>query len=177
MASTYLFKIIIAGSGGSGKTTLLKRYTTGLFTGGTKMTIGVDFNISQTDTQYGKTTLQIWDFGGEDRFRSMLPDFCRGASGALMLFDPTRPKTFHELEEWMEIVRGNTKDVPLVLISSKQDLIDDGQPFSISEDSIKEFMQKNKIQYYYKVSSKTGFNVSEVFVNLSEQMIERTLDA
>jgi len=129
--SRYLFKLIIAGSGGSGKTTLLARYTTGLFSGSTKMTIGVDFSVTSAKTKYGPTTLQIWDFGGESRFRTMLPSFCLGASGCLMLFDPLRPETFHELNEWIEIVRANTKNVPVILLSSKQDLIEEGHQMTI----------------------------------------------
>ena len=111
MTDKFLFKLIIAGSSGSGKTTLLRRYTTGLFSGGTKMTIGVDFSVTNCETSKGKTVLQIWDFGGEERFRIMLPNFCLGASGCIMMFDPLRPSTFIELDEWIQIVRQNTKNI------------------------------------------------------------------
>ncbi|MHA1521820.1 MAG: Rab family GTPase [Promethearchaeota archaeon] len=174
MSGNYLFKLIIAGSGGSGKTTLLRRYTTGLFSGGTKMTIGVDFSVTQCKTASGhNVTLQIWDFGGETRFRSLLPSFCLGASGCLMLFDPLRPVTFHELSEWVDIVRTNTKNVPIVLLSSKNDLIDDGHPFSVARVDLDEFKDKHKMVKYMPVSSKTGFNVAEAFTEISELMIQK----
>jgi small GTP-binding protein len=173
MSGRYLFKLIIAGSGGSGKTTLLRRYTTGLFSGSTKMTIGVDFNVTTAKVSSGATvTLQIWDFGGEERFRTMLPSFCLGASGCMMLFDPTRPDTFYELDEWVGIVRNNTKNVPILLLSSKQDIVDEGHPCAIPEEEIAAFVEKNKLIQYIKVSSKTGFNVVESFIRMSEIMID-----
>jgi small GTP-binding protein len=175
LSSRYLFKLIIAGSGGSGKTTLLQRYTTGLFSGSTKMTIGVDFSVTSSKTKYGPVTLQIWDFGGESRFRSMLPSFCLGASGCLMLFDPLRPDTFHELVEWVEIVRGNTKNVPILLLSSKQDLILEGHPMTIPKEEIEGFVTKHALRGYSAVSSKTGLNVVESFIHISELMIEKNL--
>lgn len=174
MSGNYLFKLIIAGSGGSGKTTLLRRYTTGLFSGGTKMTIGVDFSVTQCKTESGQNvTLQIWDFGGESRFRSLLPSFCLGASGCLMMFDPLRPVTFHELDEWVDIVKTNTKNVPIVLLSSKNDLIDDGHPFSVAKSDLDAFIQTHKLSGYMPVSSKTGLNVVNSFTKISELMIEK----
>lgn len=173
--SKFLFKLIIAGSGGSGKTTLLQRYTTGLFSGGTKMTIGVDFSVTSCKTKHGDVTLQIWDFGGEERFRTMLPSFCLGASGCLMMFDPLRPATFHELEEWIQIVRNNTKEIPIILLSSKQDLIEEGHTFAIPKIDVDNFVQKHKLRGYMTVSSKTGLNVINSFAGIAEMMIEKNM--
>ncbi len=171
----FLFKLIIAGSGGSGKTTLLQRYTTGLFSGGTKMTIGVDFSVTSCKTKHGDVTLQIWDFGGEERFRTMLPSFCLGASGCLMMFDPLRPATFHELNDWIKIVRDNTKDVPIILLSSKQDLIEAGHTFAIPKIDVDGFVEKHKLKGYMPVSSKSGSNVVESFTSIAEMMIDKNI--
>ena len=174
----FLFKLLIAGSGGSGKTTLLKRYTTGLFNNATKMTIGVDFSVTNAKLPNGTmVTLQIWDFGGEDRFRSLLPNFCLGAAGCLMLFDPVRPDTFFDLKEWITIVQANTKNIPILLLSSKQDLIEEGHPMTIRMEEIEAFVKTYNIKGYIPVSSKTGTNVIESFQKISENMIESTARA
>jgi len=174
MKRTYLFKIILAGNGGCGKTTLLNRYTTGQFNLGTKMTIGVDFAVSSAPLPKGdgNATLQIWDFGGEQRFRTMLPSFCQGASGALIFFDLTRPFTFYGLGEWVEIIRRNTKDIPLILLGAKYDLIEGPDLYmDIDTQEIFSFMKEHKIKGYLSVSSKTGLNVNESFENLTKQML------
>ena len=173
MRGDFLFKIILAGSGGCGKTTLMTRYTTGAFTSNTKMTIGVDFAIHHLKLPgVGKITLQIWDFGGEERFREMLPSFCLGASGCLLFFDLLRPHTFHELDEWIKIIRDNTNDIPIILLGTKYDLIESEEEISISQDLIDEFMKNNNIKQFLYVSSKTGLNVKESFEGLSKLMLE-----
>ncbi|MHA1732472.1 MAG: Rab family GTPase [Promethearchaeota archaeon] len=169
----YLFKMILAGSGGVGKTTLRHRFTSGSFTQSTQMTIGVDFSTHSLDLgEVGTAMLQIWDFGGEDRFRLMLPSFCRGAKGCLLLFDLMRAHTFFELPEWMDIIRNNTNDIPVILLGAKCDLVE-GSPelAEISQQDIEEFMEKNNIMEYIPVSSKTGLNIEEAFHKLTLAMI------
>jgi small GTP-binding protein len=136
------------------------------------MTIGVDFSVTTAKIASGAAvTLQIWDFGGEERFRTMLPSFCLGASGCMMLFDPLRPETFYELDEWISIVRNNTKNVPILLLSSKQDLIDEGHTSAILQEEVDKFVARNSLRGFMRVSSKTGVNVIESFQKISEMMI------
>ena len=73
------FKIIIFGDAGCGKTTLTQRFLTNLFVSDSKMTIGVDFEVKSLEVDKQKVKLQIWDFGGEERFRFLLPTYCLGA--------------------------------------------------------------------------------------------------
>ncbi|MCP4764090.1 MAG: GTP-binding protein [archaeon] len=171
MTKKFLYKIIIAGSGGCGKTTLLNRFTTGNFTSGTKMTIGVDFAVHYLDLPEGNITLQIWDFGGESRFRTMLPSFCLGASGCLLIFDLMRPTTFFELNEWIQILRDNTANIPILLLGSKYDLITIPEDLSIEVESIKKFIIEHKLSGYLNLSSKSGLNVKESFHKLTRLMM------
>ncbi len=168
----YLFKMILAGSGGVGKTTLRHRFTSGTFVGSTQMTIGVDFAVHSFETPKGPTTLQIWDFGGEDRFRIMLPSFCRGAKGCLLLFDLMRAHTFFELPEWIKIIKDNTTDIPLILLGAKWDLVENNPEMAeISQEDITKFMAEHGIDEYIPISSKTGLNVQDSFTKLALAMI------
>ncbi|MBN2156367.1 MAG: GTP-binding protein [Candidatus Lokiarchaeota archaeon] len=174
MTGKYLFKIVLAGSGGCGKTTLLNRYTTGQFNSDTKMTIGVDFAVHylELSEDLGTATLQIWDFGGEERFRTMLPSFCQGASGALLFFDLVRTHTFYELDEWISIIRRNTQNIPIILLGAKYDLIENPRDLNIDPQQVMSFIRFNKIKGYLSISSKTGYNVNESFDKLAELMIK-----
>ncbi|OLS15784.1 MAG: small GTP-binding protein [Promethearchaeota archaeon CR_4] len=174
MASKYLFKMILTGSGGAGKTSLLRRYTTNSFTGSTKMTIGVDFAVHSVHIpEIGNITLQIWDFGGEQRFRSMLPGFCKGAAGALLVFSLIEPKSFFELEEWITIIRKNTNNIPVILVGSKKDLLDPTLPREISIDELEIFKIKYGVRDYKEISSKTGENVQDTFRKLAAFMARK----
>ncbi|MHA2474338.1 MAG: ADP-ribosylation factor-like protein [Promethearchaeota archaeon] len=64
MPKKFILKILTAGDGGVGKTTLLHRYVEGRFSADTKMTIGVEFFLKETEIDSKQCTLQLWDFGG-----------------------------------------------------------------------------------------------------------------
>merc|ERR1719454_1949904 len=46
--------------------------------------------------------LQIWDTAGQESFRSITRSYYRGASGALLVYDISRPDTFTHLTRWLE---------------------------------------------------------------------------
>ncbi|MFX1238897.1 MAG: Rab family GTPase, partial [Promethearchaeota archaeon] len=121
----FILKILTAGEGGVGKTTLLHRYVEGKFSAETKMTIGVEFFLKETDIEGNTATLQLWDFGGQERFRFLLESYVLGAKGALLMFDLTRPITLDNLEQWIDIVRKGDPDLPVLFIGTKLDLVDE----------------------------------------------------
>ena len=163
-----IVKVFVAGEGGVGKTTIIKRYTTGTFIPNTMLTVGVEFHISKVPAH--RITLQIWDLGGEDRFRFILPAYIRGASGGVLVFDLTRFQTFKNLSEWMEIIQKNVPNTPLVLVGSKADLED---KIAVQEDVIKEFCDKYQFLSYYTASAKTGQSVEDIFIKLAEIIANR----
>ncbi len=163
-----LYKIIVVGEGGVGKTTLIKRYVTGQFTN-SKTTIGVSFAIATVNLNGVTVKMQIWDLGGEDRFRTLLPSFCKGAQGAIIVFDQSRFSTFLALPEWIELVKQNTREIPIILVGSKSDLINDN-PYS---DQIIELVKKYGLKEFIPVSSKTGFNIERVFIEIAASLISQ----
>ncbi|MHA1684191.1 MAG: Rab family GTPase [Promethearchaeota archaeon] len=172
------YKIIICGESQIGKTSLILRFTEGRFTE-VKSTIGVGFSVK--DVYLGQNTkirLQIWDFAGEKRFRSLLPKFCIGASGCLLLFDVTRPETFHAVEDWFDIIKTNTfidlkneinVPIPVLLVGSKIDLKPRATTL-VDEREILQFVKKSGVNGYHEISSKTGVNVENVFHTLTKAM-------
>ena len=167
LLNTALFKVIITGEGGVGKTCLVQRYTKGTFYH-TRTTIGVGFATADVDLNGKDVKLQIWDFGGEERFRRLLPSFCRGASGALVLYDLTRFPTFLHLNEWLALIRDNTNNIPLVLVGSKADL---RNMRVVGREQVDELMKKYDIEHYYEVSSKDGINIGVVFTQIARLIV------
>ncbi|MFX0096250.1 MAG: Rab family GTPase [Candidatus Hodarchaeota archaeon] len=162
-----LFKVIVTGEGGVGKTCLVQRYTRGTFYH-TRTTIGVGFATADVHLNGRDIKLQIWDFGGEERFRRLLPSFCKGASGALVLFDLTRFPTFLHLNEWLDLIRDNTSNIPLVLAGSKADL---ANMRVVDREQIAELTRKYNIEHYYEVSAKDGMNIEVVFTQIAELIV------
>ncbi len=157
-----VYKVIVVGEGGVGKTTLIKRYVTGQFAN-SKTTIGVSFAIATVNLNGLTVKMQIWDLGGEERFRTLLPSFCKGAQAAIVVFDQSRFSTFLALPEWIELVKKNTSNIPIILVGSKSDLVT-GNPYG---DQIEVLVKKYGLKEFLPVSSKTGFNIDNVFTEIA----------
>ncbi|GAB4319108.1 MAG: Rab family GTPase [Promethearchaeota archaeon] len=164
------FKLLMTGDGGVGKTTLTQRFVTGLFTESTRITIGVDFHTKDVEVDGHRVKLQIWDFGGEERFRFLLPSYCRGAAGALFLFSITSYTSLSHMPEWLQIVRENAPGVPILLVGSKRDL---EKHRAVPTSDAVEYARGSGLAGYVEVSAKDGTNVEETFTTITRLMIER----
>jgi len=170
MTKKFILKILLAGEGGVGKTTLLHRFVDGQFSAETRMTIGVEFFLKEVEINNHHCTLQLWDFGGQQRFRFLLESYVLGAKGALLLFDLTRPITLEKLEQWVEICRKNDPDLPILFLGTKTDLVDD---IMVDDDYALEFKEAFNLFDFLKVSSKSGDNVNISFDLLTKKILER----
>jgi small GTP-binding protein len=162
-------KIIIAGDGGSGKTTLLNAAKTGTFQQNTKMTIGIDFNILEIKYNDQNYPLQIWDLGGQDRFQFILPKFMKGAKGAIVVYDLTRPKSVDHIEEWINLIRNECANLPLILLGNKNDLIIEEERQQIESriiNSLQDLMEKYHIKHNIFISAKDSKSIIKAFESL-----------
>jgi small GTP-binding protein len=156
VAESYV-KIIIAGEARVGKTALANMYSTGKFTA--PETIGIDFSSKEgKSVGLGRFKFSIWDLGGEQRFRFILPEVCKGAKGVMLLFDMSNPKTFKNLDAWVKLIQDCLAGVPILLVGAKADL--GGE---VSEELIRKFVKERKLSGFVKVSAKQNKNVDEAF--------------
>src|SRR5271157_322619 len=171
MSNASVFKIVTAGDGGVGKTTLLHRYVTNVFLADTSMTIGVQLHVKQMIYEEKTYTLQLWDLGGQDRFRFVLPQYVNGAKGALLVFDLTRVQSTFDLESsWLPIVRRENPNLPVLLVGTKKDMISSSNPM-IDPSIPEKLLNDNHLQGYIEVSSESGENVESTFIMLLEAML------
>jgi small GTP-binding protein len=167
----YVFKVIIIGPGAVGKTSLLHRFVENKFSFRYKMTIGADFLSKIIDYKGTTVRLQIWDIGGQDRYKFLRSSFFDGANGAFLVFDLSRWHTFEEIEGWLSDLREYAGEhVPFALIGNKVDLIDKRDEF-YERESAEVFAKKEKT-YYVESSAKTGENVEGAFLNLTHKMLK-----
>lgn len=170
MPESILLKVVTAGEGGVGKTTLLYRYIEGRFLADTLMTIGVEFFLKELNIEDKKILLQVWDFGGQDHFRPLLKNYAKGARGALLLFDLTRPSSLDRIEQWVNICRQENPDIPIIFLGTKLDLKDQ---VTIEDDFALKFKEDYNFFEYLKISSKTGENVQLAFELLGKELVKK----
>ncbi len=169
MSKSIVLKVLTAGEGGVGKTTLLHRYVEGKFSSETKMTIGVEFFLKELMIDDQKVLLQLWDFGGQERFRFLLKSYVIGARGALLMFDLTRAMTLEKIPQWVNICRKENPKLPILFLGSKADLSDD---MNISKDYIMSYKEEFNLYDYLEVSSKTGNNVESAFESVTREILK-----
>ncbi|MFX1357936.1 MAG: Rab family GTPase [Promethearchaeota archaeon] len=170
MPKKFILKILTAGEGGVGKTTLLHRFVEGRFSADTKMTIGVEFFLKELELDGQHCTLQLWDFGGQERFRFLLESYVLGAKGALLMFDLTRPMTLENLEQWVNLCRKNDPKLPILFLGTKKDLVDQ---INVQDEFALSFKEAFNLFDYLRISSKSGENVQEAFSMLTKRILER----
>lgn len=143
-----------------------------MFNPSERLTIGVDFHVKLIELQNKKIKLQIWDVGGEERFRFLLPTYCLGANAAFLLYDITRSQTLDNINEWVNIVRQKGGDIPIMLVGSKIDLAEEQR--KITREFGIQIAEKQKMASFGEISSKTGQNVTKTFEVLTELTLEKT---
>ncbi|MHA1273572.1 MAG: Rab family GTPase [Promethearchaeota archaeon] len=164
------FKLVIFGDAGSGKTTLTHRFLTNLFKSDSKMTIGVDFEVKNLEVEGKKVKLQIWDFGGEERFRFLLPTYVRGANGGLFMYDITNYSSLAHIDDWLLVIRKEIDiEFPIIVVGGKADLEEDREVSS--EEGIKIAKSRN-LAGFIECSAKTGENVEDVFIGITKLMLK-----
>ncbi len=166
----FTFKVMMLGDASVGKTSLTIRYISGSFLEDLKLTIGVDFYSKTTEFNDKKVKLQLWDFGGEKRFRFLLSQYCKGANGAFFLYDITNTTTLDHLPDWTQIIRKYAGDIPIMLIGSKQDL---HQFRAVSIENGDLTSKKYNLSSFIEVSSKTGYNVEKAFEIMTEELLKK----
>lgn len=162
-------KVIVSGDGGVGKTSFLNRLVNDRFFDNSKLTRGVDFyskNIYVNGTEFN---FIMWDFAGQNQFKTLLSDFVEGSLAALILFDLTRINTIENVYDWI-ITLETFGHIPIVLIGTKSDLVNTYE-YQAIDNYISEIKQEyDNIISYIKISSKTGDNIIKTFEILIENL-------
>jgi small GTP-binding protein len=126
---------------------------------------GVSFAVKILKNIDIEMSLVVWNFTGQERYKTLQPHYMTGVSGILLLFDLTRTETFKKLPNWIRFIHQNLSDVPILLIGSKADLF---QFKAIEDSDIEQFVNANGLQGYYEVSFKSGLNVQAAISKISE---------
>jgi len=162
------YKICVFGDSGVGKTTFINRYLTSKFLENIKSTLGAAIHIKLLESNIGKVTLQVWDFGGEDKFKFLINSYAQGSSGGIFIFDLTNYESLINIINWLPEFRKVSNNIPFIIVGSKLDLKE--QRVCTKGEAV-DLMKLHGLYDYIECSSKTGDNVETAFKVLLKEIL------
>ncbi|CAL9122528.1 unnamed protein product [Musa textilis] len=156
----YLFKVVLIGDSGVGKSNLLSRFTRNEFCLESKSTIGVEFATRTLQVEGRIIKAQIWDTAGQERYRAITSAYYRGALGAILVYDVTKPTTFENVSRWLKELRDHADpNIVIMLIGNKTDL---KQLRAVASEDAQGYAEKEGLSYI-ETSALEATNVEQAF--------------
>lgn len=168
----YLFKVVLIGDSGVGKSNLLSRFIRNEFDLKSLTTIGVEF--AQRNLEFGGKVVkaQIWDTAGQERYRAITKAYYRGAHGALLVYDITKPITFENVEHWLKELREHAKtEILIMLVGNKTDL---EHLRTVTTEEGKSFAEENTLSFI-ETSALNSMNVEKAFQTILKEIFKNTV--
>ena len=157
------FKVIVIGNSYVGKSSLVNSALKNRFVDGYSSTIGFDYCSFYVKINNDVIKLQIWDTCGQEIYQSLISNFYRNSSLAIMVYAINDKASFENLDIWLkDLKKDASPDIKTILIGNKCDLE--------SERKIKKFVAETYAKdfgflNFFETSAKTGFNSQKVFIN------------
>ena len=159
------FKIIIIGNSGVGKTSITTSAVKNVFINDYKSTIGMEIFSLYLKVNDKPIKLQIWDTCGQEIYRSLIKNFYRNSSLAIIVYSIDKKKSFKDINLWIKEIRVNSSpDIKIVLIGNKSDLDKDRQ---VSYEEGKKYLDDDEVLKFFETSAKTGENIKKLFQEIS----------
>ena len=163
----YAFKIVTLGESGIGKTSLINRFTYDTFET-LSTTINGEFYNKLLDIENKIIKIQLWDICGSERFRRVIPNFYRNASGAVVAYDISDKWSFDQVKFWIKEVKAySNTETNIVIVGTKCDILDR----EVTEEEGKKLADELGVKYF-ETSAKTGYNVNEAYNFLIKEIID-----
>ena len=160
------FKVIVIGDSGVGKSCLTNKATHNIFDENYNATVGFEFFTFNLKLNNKIIKLQIWDTCGQELYRSLITNFYRNSSLAIIVYAVNSQESFNDVEMWLRELRTHSgPDIKVILIGNKIDLESERK---ISKEQGERFAKENKINIFVETSAKTGINAQKTFIDVAD---------
>ena len=162
-------KVCLVGDVAVGKTSLIKRYVQDQFDDRYIATVGTKVTKKTVDLLWkgspAMLDMMVWDIMGEKGFRALLRDaYFEGSHGVIAVCDLTRKDTFYDLNNWVQMIRKQVGNVPIVFLGNKMDL---KERLVVTEEELARMGAIHNAPTFL-ASAKSGAGVNEAFKALAD---------
>ena len=164
------FKILLLGDQNVGKTSFMLRYCDNGFDGETVCTVGVDSKIKTINKNNKEIKLKIYDTAGQERFRSIVKNYYKGADGILLLYDISNLSSFESITNWIKSLRDaiNLDEISIFVIGNKCDVLQEERKVT---EEMKRKLEEEIGMKIIETSAKNNINIEEAFDSLVNNLI------
>lgn len=192
------YKLVMIGDSGVGKSCILEKLMDVSSQNTFISTIGVDIKNHTLKTDDGRSIklqvghsiryqsifgrihhlfllIQVWDTGGQQRYRPVLSTCYRNAVGIIVVFDVTNKKSFDNLGQWMAEVSefssslGKKEATPKLLLGNKCDLSDRRE---VDYDTANKFAKDKDMIYLETSAVQATSTIRDGFLRLLRPRLE-----
>ncbi|XP_076456574.1 uncharacterized protein LOC143290902 [Babylonia areolata] len=163
------FKCVLLGPPGVGKTCLVNRLAKGTFLDSPLSTLSTASLLTPLTLPDGAVaTMDLWDTGGQERYRSLTASYFRNAQAVLVVYDADRRA---QVADWLREAQYHLahNQALVFLVGAKLDL---GSDVMLTEAEVQALRQVGEkglgIEGHYALSAKTGQNVEQTFAQVAE---------
>jgi small GTP-binding protein len=172
LESTRESKVVILGSTLVGKTSIVSRLAADSFSPTTTPTVGTALRGHTVKVGDLEVKLQLWDTGGSEKYRSMVPMYFQHAEAAIIVYDITSRESFNDVTFWLKELREKgPASIVIALAGNKCDL--EQMRVVLKEDG-QNFATENEIPVFRETSAVTGDNIAEIFEDAAKGIVDRS---
>ena len=162
----FSFKIIVIGNSGVGKSSLSIQAARHTFAENYFATVGVEFFTMNIKYEDKVIKLQIWDTCGQEIYRSLISNFYRNSSLAVIVYSIIDSSSFDSIDQWLKELKSNSSpDIKIFLIGNKVDLEDQRV---ISFEQGKMIQTDYNLDLFVESSARDGKNTEYIFVEAAK---------
>ena len=160
------FKLIFIGDSSVGKSCLTTKAVKNEFEDYYQATVGFEFMTFNLKINDKIIKLQIWDTCGQEIYKSLISNFYRNSSLAVLVYSIDSKESFIHVENWLNDLKSQAnEDVRIILVGNKADL-ENEREISKEEGML---LAKQEDYEFDECSCLKNINVASAFETLLER--------
>ncbi|NHI91699.1 MAG: GTP-binding protein [Candidatus Lokiarchaeota archaeon] len=164
----FVFKIVVLGTEAVGKTSLIEKFSQKTFNKEYKPTLGTNIIIKELTHENFHFKFMLWDIAGQQKWAGMRHLYYKGAQGALLVFDVTRPPSLNDIPTWNTDLQNHAGIIPKILVANKIDL-----EMNVKVDAINNMASSIEADDLIQTSAKTGKAVDDAFIKIALEILKK----
>ena len=146
------FKLIFIGDSSVGKSCLTTKAVKNNFEEYYQATVGFEFLTFNMKVNDKVVKLQIWDTCGQEIYKSLISNFYRNSSLAVLVYAIDNKESFTHVENWLNDLKSQAnEDVRIFLVGNKADLEEDRK---VSKEEGEKYKLDQHLDLFMETSAK-----------------------